>query len=76
MTVVRQDGWGGWESWGTSLLSSARDVTKTLVETVETGFGAPDPEELARITHQQQAQEKDVLRQETTQQDSGEMWGG
>ena len=63
-----QDGWGGWETWGSSLLSSAADVTKTVLETVETGFGAPDPEDLARITRQErQQQEQERLGQEQEQ---------
>ena len=50
---VLQDGWGSWESWGSSLLSSAAGVTRTVLETVETGLGAPEPEHLARITRQE-----------------------
>ncbi|KAF0293390.1 Protein FAM114A2 [Amphibalanus amphitrite] len=61
-----QDGWGGWEAWGTSLLSSAAGVTKTVLETVETGFGAPEPEDLARITREER--QKRQQQQEEEQQ--------
>ncbi|CAG2062356.1 unnamed protein product, partial [Timema podura] len=55
-------GWGGWSSWGvTSLLSTATEsvatlsthVSQGLSTVLETGIGAPDPEEFARLQHQE-----------------------
>nr|CAD7603404.1 unnamed protein product [Timema genevievae] len=55
-------GWGGWSSWGvTSLLSTATEsvatlsthVSQGLSTVLETGIGAPDPEEFARLQHEE-----------------------
>lgn len=55
--------WGSWGNWGmTSILSTATQGVSTLTSQVsqglsnvlETGIGVPDPEELAKINHQQQ----------------------
>nr|CAD7261612.1 unnamed protein product [Timema shepardi] len=55
-------GWGGWSSWGvTSLLSTATEsvatlsthVSQGLSTVLETGIGAPDPEEFARLHHEE-----------------------
>nr|CAD7403557.1 unnamed protein product [Timema poppensis] len=54
--------WGGWSSWGvTSLLSTATEsvatlsthVSQGLSTVLETGIGAPDPEEFARLHHEE-----------------------
>ncbi|XP_059484791.1 protein FAM114A2 [Neocloeon triangulifer] len=52
----QSSGWGSWGGWGTSLLSTATSsvsslgshVISTVIDTVESGLGAPDPEEIAK----------------------------
>jgi len=49
-------GWGSWGGWGSSLLSTATSsvsslgshVISTVIDTVESGLGAPDPEDIAK----------------------------
>ncbi|CAB3371531.1 Hypothetical predicted protein [Cloeon dipterum] len=49
-------GWGAWGGWGSSLLTTAtssvtslgNQVINTVIDTVESGLGAPNPEEIAR----------------------------
>ncbi|XP_065347384.1 protein FAM114A2 [Cloeon dipterum] len=49
-------GWGAWGGWGSSLLTTATSsvtslgsqVINTVIDTVESGLGAPNPEEIAR----------------------------
>ncbi|XP_069680460.1 protein FAM114A2 isoform X2 [Periplaneta americana] len=56
-------GWSGWGGWGvTSLLSTATESVSTLTTHVsqglstvlESGLGAPDPEELARLEKEEE----------------------
>ncbi|KAK4307526.1 hypothetical protein Pmani_020674 [Petrolisthes manimaculis] len=55
-------GWGNaWGGWGSSLLSAASTFTRevgrgvgTVMETVESGLGVPDPETMARELAQQE----------------------
>jgi hypothetical protein len=58
-TTPTQSGGWGWGTWGSSLLSTATASVSTLtshvsqgistvMDSVEGGLGAPDPEELAR----------------------------
>ncbi|CAH2230577.1 protein FAM114A2 [Pararge aegeria] len=64
--VTKSDGWG-W-GWGNSLLSTATagisnlttQVSQGISTVLETGIGAPDPEELARISAQNNAKENNA----------------
>lgn len=54
-TSADTENWGAWESWGSSLLTSARHVTRSVMDTVEAGLDSiPQPEQLARQQQQQQ----------------------
>lgn len=49
-TQTKEAAWGGWGSWDvTSVLSAATESVSKLTSAIETGIGAPSPEEMAQI---------------------------
>ncbi|XP_044747807.1 protein FAM114A2 [Coccinella septempunctata] len=50
---IESDSWSSWSNWGVSVLSTATQsvssITSQITNVIETGLGAVDPEELARI---------------------------
>lgn len=67
--------WGGWGGWGvTSLLSTATESVSTLTTHVsqglstvlETGIGAPDPEELAWLEKKEELKQNKEKKQNET----------
>lgn len=66
----KSSGWGGWGGWGSSLLSTAANSVSTftsqvgeglntVLETVESSLGVPDPEEVAKLDSEENAQNID-----------------
>ncbi|XP_045478784.1 protein FAM114A2 [Harmonia axyridis] len=51
------DSWSSWSNWGVSVLSSATQsvssITNQITNVIESGIGAVDPEELARIEREE-----------------------
>ncbi|KAL3266673.1 hypothetical protein HHI36_010835 [Cryptolaemus montrouzieri] len=67
----QSDNWGAWGSWGVSVLSTATQsvssITSQLTNVIETGLGAADPEELARIDREEKRELKESLGKECEQ---------
>ncbi|CAK1542529.1 unnamed protein product [Leptosia nina] len=81
--TTKNEGWG-WGGWGVdSLLSTATAGISTLTSQVsqgistvlETGIGAPDPEELARATKEKAVNQETNVEEQPTAQDTTFQFG-
>ena len=73
-TSISSGGWG-WGSWTSVLSQATASVTSGLssvIETVETSLGVPDPEEMARKVKEEEKAVKAKMSEERRQEASDE----
>lgn len=57
-------GWGGWTSVLSQATASVTSGLSSVIETVETSLGVPDPEEMARKVKQEEKAVKEKVEEE------------
>lgn len=80
ITPEDKSSWGGWGTWGlSSVISTATSLTtqvsQGITNVLESGIGAPDPVELARINKLEKEKAKQVTAAEETTVDEKPMLG-
>ncbi|KAK9886969.1 hypothetical protein WA026_019227 [Henosepilachna vigintioctopunctata] len=79
-TQIESDSWSGWSSWGASVLSTASQsvssITSQLTNVIETGIGAVNPEELAKLNIEEKKKLKESFEDAPHQDTSIELLGG
>ena len=68
-------GWGGWSSVLSQATASVTSGLSSVIETVETTLGVPDPEEMARKVRAEEKQVKEKVTEEQNSEHSEERKG-
>lgn len=68
-------GWGGWSSVLSQATASVTSGLSSVIETVETTLGVPDPEEMARKVRAEEKQVKEKVTEEQNSERSEERKG-